>query len=66
MGLFRDPRRLALALFDAILLKWIARSVDELMDDALRLLERGLARRLRLRVGRERREQRRDGRQRRK
>ena len=41
-------------------------NVEELMDDTLRLLERGLARRLRLRVGRERREQRRDGRQRRK
>ncbi len=66
VGLFRNPRRLALALFDAILLKLESENVEELMDDALRLLERGLARRLRLRVGRERREQRRGGRQQRK
>jgi AcrR family transcriptional regulator len=66
VGLYRDPRRLALALFDAILMKLESENVEELMDDALRLLERGLARRLRLRVGRERREQRRDSRRRRK
>lgn len=66
VGLFHDPRRLTLALFDAILLKLDSENVEVLMDDVLRLLERGLARRLRLRVGRERREQRRDGRQRRK
>jgi len=64
VGLFRDPRRLLLALFDAILLKLESENVEELLDDALRLLERGLARRLRLRVGRERREQRREGRRR--
>ena len=66
VGLYHDPRRLALALFDAILLNMESENVEELMDDALRLLERGLARRLRLRVGRERREQRRDSRQRRR
>ena len=66
VGLFRDPRRLTLALFDAILLKLDSENVEELMDDVLRLLERGLARRLRLRVGRERREQRRAGRRGRK
>jgi AcrR family transcriptional regulator len=66
VGLFHDPRRLAVALFDAILLNIESENVEELMDDALRLLERGLARRLRLRVGRERREQRRESRQRRK
>jgi AcrR family transcriptional regulator len=64
VGLFRNPRRLTLALFDAILMKMESENVEELMDDALRLLERGLARRLRLRVGRERREQRRNSRQR--
>jgi AcrR family transcriptional regulator len=66
VGLFRDPRRLALALFDAVLMQIDSPNVEELMDDALRLIERGLARRLRLRVGRERREQRRDVRQRRR
>jgi AcrR family transcriptional regulator len=63
VGLYRDPRRLAIALFDAILLKMESENVEVLMDDALRLLERGLARRFRLRAGRERREQRRGGRQ---
>ena len=66
VGLFRNPRRLCLALFDATLLKLETENVEELMDDTLRLLERGLARRLRLRAGRERREQRRHGPQRRK
>ncbi len=62
VGLYRDPRRLAIALFDAILMKMESEDVEVLMDDALRLLERGLARRFRLRAGRERREQRRQGR----
>ena len=62
VGLYRDPRRLTIALFDAILMKMESEDVEVLMDDALRLLERGLARRFRLRAGRERREQRRDGR----
>ena len=61
LGVFRDPRRLALAMFDAILLQMETENIDELLDDALNLLERGLARRLRLRAGRERREQRRQG-----
>jgi len=59
VGQFRDPCRLCLALFDATLLKLETENVEELMDDILRLLERGMARRLRLRAGRERREQRR-------
>jgi AcrR family transcriptional regulator len=63
VGLYRDPRGLAIALFDAILMKMESDNVEALMDDALRLLERGLARRFRLRGGRERREQRRGGRQ---
>jgi AcrR family transcriptional regulator len=66
VGLFHNPRRLALALFDAILLKLESENVEELLDDALRLVERGLARRFRLRAGRERREERRETRQRRK
>jgi AcrR family transcriptional regulator len=66
VGLFHDPRRLGMALFDAILLHIESENVEELMDDALHLLERGLARRLRLRVGRERREQRRESRRRRR
>jgi AcrR family transcriptional regulator len=61
LGVFRDPRRLTLALFDALLLQMDSEKLDELLNDALRLLERGLARRLRLRAGRERREQRRQG-----
>ncbi len=62
VGLYRDPRGLAIALFDAILMKMESENVEVLMDDALRLLERGLARRFRLRAGRARREQRRGGR----
>ncbi len=61
VGLYRDPRGLAIALFDAILMKMESENVEVLMDDALRLLERGLARRIRLRAGRARREQRRGG-----
>ena len=61
LGVFRNPRRLTLALFDAILLQMESEKIEELLDDALQLLERGLARRLRLRAGRERREQRRQG-----
>jgi AcrR family transcriptional regulator len=63
VGLYRDPRALAIALFDAILMRMESENVEVLMDDALRLLERGLARRFRLRAGRERREQRRGSRQ---
>jgi AcrR family transcriptional regulator len=66
VGLFHDPRRLCLALFDATLLKLETENVEELMDDTLRLLERGLARRLRLRAGRARREERRGAGRRRK
>jgi AcrR family transcriptional regulator len=64
VGLFHNPSRLALALFDAILLKLETENVEELMDDTLRLLQRGLARRLRLRAGRARREERREGKRR--
>jgi AcrR family transcriptional regulator len=66
VGLFHDPQRLALALFDAVLLKLETENVEELMDDMLRLLERGLARRLRLRAGRTRREELRGHKRRRK
>ena len=59
VGQFRDPQRLALALFDALLLQLESERVEELLDDALRLLERGFGRRLRLRGGRERRRSRR-------
>ena len=38
VGLYRDPSRLALALFDAIVLKMESENVEVLMDDALRLL----------------------------
>ena len=62
VGLYRDPHGLAIALFDAILMKMESENVEVLMDDALRLLERGLARRFQLRAGRARREQRRVGR----
>ena len=66
VALFHDPRRMALALFDAVLLKLETENVEELMDDVLRLLQRGLARRLQLRAGRARREERRGGQRRRK
>jgi AcrR family transcriptional regulator len=60
---FRDPTRLLLALYDAILLNLHGERVEELMNDALLLVERGLRRRIRLRPmagGRERRRQQRE------
>jgi len=61
VGQFKDPYRLALALFDALLLQLQSERIEELLGDALRLLERGFGRRLRLRGGRERRQSRRKG-----
>jgi AcrR family transcriptional regulator len=47
--LFRDPGGMALAIYDAVLLRLDSDGVEQLMDDVLLLLERGLKRRLRLR-----------------
>lgn len=57
-GLFKNPKRLTLAIFDAILMNLESERVEELMDDALLLIERGLRRRIRLRPGLEQRERR--------
>jgi AcrR family transcriptional regulator len=57
--LFRDPRGMALAIYDAVLLRLDSDGVEQLMDDVLLLLERGLKRRLRLRPGGARRDSRR-------
>jgi AcrR family transcriptional regulator len=46
--LFRDPRGLLLALYDALLLRLGSGQAEELMDDVLVLLERGMKRRVRL------------------
>jgi len=61
VGQFRNPRRLALALFETVLRQMQSEGVEELLDDALHLPERGFGRRLRLRGGRERRKLRRLG-----
>jgi len=45
----RNPTALLLAVYDAILMNLDSPGIEELMDDALHLLERGLKRRIRLR-----------------
>jgi AcrR family transcriptional regulator len=57
--LFHDPRRMGLAIYDAVLLRLDCDGVEQLMDDVLLLLERGLKRRLRLRPAGARRDSRR-------
>lgn len=47
--LFNDPQAMLIAIFDAILMKLEATDVDNLMDDLLLLIERGLPRLVRLR-----------------
>jgi len=46
---FRDPTALLVALYDAILMNLDSLKIEELMNDALQLAERGLKRRIRLR-----------------
>ncbi len=48
-GLFKNPRRMLRAVYNAVLLDDSGDSITELMDDVLLLIERGLKRRLRLR-----------------
>ena len=57
-GLFHDPKRMVVSLFDTILLNLESDDISDLMDDILLLLERGLKRRLRLRQRDERRDRR--------
>ncbi|MBN1835980.1 MAG: TetR/AcrR family transcriptional regulator [Spirochaetales bacterium] len=47
----RNPTALLLAVYDAILMRRDSAGLEELMNDALHLLERGLRRRIRLRPG---------------
>ncbi len=47
--LYNDPRRMVLAIYDAILMNLESDRIEDLMNDILVLLERGLKRRMRLR-----------------
>lgn len=47
--LFNNPGTMLMAIFDAILLRLASPDIDDLMDDLLLLIERGLPRRVRLR-----------------
>ena len=57
-GLFHDPRRMVVSLYNTILMNLESEDIGDLMDDILLLLERGLKRRLRLRHRDERRDRR--------
>jgi AcrR family transcriptional regulator len=46
-----DPTALLLAIYDAILMKLDSPGIEELMNDALHLIERALRRRIRIRAG---------------
>ncbi len=48
-GLFQNPRRMLLAVYNAVLFDADKRGATELMNDILLLVERGIKRRLRLR-----------------
>jgi AcrR family transcriptional regulator len=45
---YRNPRRMVLAIYDAILMNLDSDGAEDLMNDILRLLERALKRRVRL------------------
>ncbi|UCF97468.1 MAG: TetR/AcrR family transcriptional regulator [Spirochaetaceae bacterium] len=45
---YKNPRRMVLAIYDAILMNLDSVRAEDLMNDILRLLERGLKRRVRL------------------
>ncbi len=45
---YKNPRRMVLAIYDAILMNLDSESVEDLMNDILHLLERALKRRVRL------------------
>jgi len=57
-GLYRNPQAMVLALYNAILLNLDSEHVEELIEDLLLLVERGLKRRIRLRRKDERRDRR--------
>jgi AcrR family transcriptional regulator len=59
-GLFRNPRAMMVSIYNAILLNLDSDDIEELIDDLLLLVERGLKRRIRLRRKDERRDRRRD------
>ncbi len=48
-GLFKNPKLMVIAIYDTILMHYENENIEELMDDILLLIERGLKRRLRLR-----------------
>jgi AcrR family transcriptional regulator len=58
-GLFHDPKAMVVSIYNAILLNLDDGNVEELIDDLLVLVERGLKRRIRLRRKDERRDRRR-------
>lgn len=53
-GVFRNPNAMVSALYDSILLHLESERIDDLVEDLLLLLERGLKRRVRLRMRDER------------
>ena len=48
-GVFNDPKRMVIAIYDAILMHFETENIEELINDILLLLARGLSRRIRLR-----------------
>jgi AcrR family transcriptional regulator len=57
-GLYKNPQVLLVSVYDAVLQQMDQTNIEDLMDDVLKLLERGLERRLRLRKKGERRDKR--------
>jgi AcrR family transcriptional regulator len=57
-GLFHNPKAMVVSLYNAILLNLDNENIEELIDDLLLLVERGLKRRIRLRRKDERRDRR--------
>ncbi len=57
-GLFHNPKAMVIAIYNAILLNLDANNIEELIEDLLLLVERGLKRRIRLRRKDERRDKR--------
>lgn len=48
-GVFNDPKQMVIAIYDAILMHFETENIEELINDILLLLARGLRRRIRLR-----------------
>jgi AcrR family transcriptional regulator len=58
-GLYRNPKAMMISIYNAILLNLDSENIEDLIDDLLLLVERGLKRRIRLRRKDERRDRRR-------